>query len=1842
MRKWCKGARYLLLILLAVVSLVMAGCSSQDESAKTEELPEYTLYWNVDRDKHRSTDGSPVERRKPGEDGNYTIRLFKDGQTQEFKVADRKMVDAIDSSYLVPTVVDENGTITQILDLFDLDISLRALYHYVYQIDGNVVQTNSSYRYDGNDDPLVIESYTNVYDMTGTSGPEGTLTNLVEDDRIIAVEDTDGRLTDVFVYVRMGTTTRIKRYCEHCQAEVVWTHWYKEDSVPVVNGHYYLVTDVELAKQGSIKQDQKICLDLNGHTITGGENQRIYSCHYANTELAIFDFSEEKTGKLVAWGTEGAQGGCVWIRYGKFSLYGGTLDGSGYTSVVNGAAVSVPKNAQFDMYGGTIIGGTAIPTVSETGKVSYGMGGAVCVGGTFHMHDGQILDGNAKSAYDKTTGKYAVGYGGNVMVLGGIFNMHDGVISGGLAEGGGGNVYVVSGGEFNMLGGEIRNGTSVRKNTNGGNVTVAVKSKMRMEGGTICDGVATLYGGNLRVDGTMDMLGGEIYGGKIYDEKTNSNKKFDHSENVYFPKGNFNMSGGHIHGGFLVLDAAANDKLQPELYLTGEAKIYGAPKGESNLKISTNNDGVITKVGTFSGTAKIGLTATGLFSEKTAKANKNYCFVDYPGLEVGYYQQRLLIGRVGCQCGQKRHIGECSGKNVAWGAVLSDEYLPSTTGYYYLVQNVTLSRQLTLAENAEVVYDLNGHSIRMDEGRAMALNKPGSLTIVDSVGTGKVSVRTQKNDNGMVVNVNNAKAVFNLYGGTLDGTGVTNGNNGAIVNVAGSMNMYGGKIIGGKGVNGGAVRLSNEDATLLMTGGTITGGSAKRGGAIFNSGKIQLRGGFIIGGSADNGGAIYNVGTVNISGGAISGGTVSGQGSAIYSGGPVKMTGGSIVRGDYVKAAVIYQTGENALFEISGGELDGMSEGTGAQMGAITAWTGSTVTVNGGTIQGNPKSVYAYSATVNIQSGTVAGNQLYISGDVEAQLPSAIYVTGGEIPKEIYLRYGVAHISGNPVMNGLNFYDEDQKVTIGTLTEGADVPVKASGYQNKVHPNYILTDVNALTYMHESTNTFGLSWLEGKGLYIGKVEGIRTACAVCAGAYDKCEHTQLVEYLGVSSLPVQSGYYYLADNISLEEQWTIAEGVEIVLDLNGKTIESAKRAIGMNEASSLTITDSVGGGAILAKTEVKDNGMLINVNNAQAILNLYAGTLDGSGVTNGNNGAAINVSGSMYMYGGTVIGATAVSGANGGAVRISNENAKLELLGGTIHGGRADRGGAVFNNGTVQMSGGDITGGNADNGGAIYNAGTLNMSGGTITGGTVSGQGSAIYNGGTVTVSDGTVIRGQYNNAAVVYQKGEKALFEISGGVLDGMEAGTGAQMGAITAWTGSIVTVNGGTIQGNPKSIYAYSATVNIQSGTVTGNQLYISGDATAQAPSTIHVTGGEIPKEIYLRYGSANISGNPVMNGLNFYDENQKVTIGTLTEGADVPVKALKYQNSVHPNYILTDVNALAYMHEATNTYDLSWVEGEGLYIGMQEEPDDGKACALCAGAYENCKHEQRVEYTGITSLPTVSGYYYLTENITLQGQWSVPEGANIVLDLRGKTIESPKRAIALNKAANLTITDSLGGGVIAAKTATKDNGMVLNVNNTGAVVTMYAGTLDGSGVTNGNNGVAVNVAGTYKMYGGIIIGGKGATGGCVRVNNAAAVFEMYGGAIYGGKTSGLGHNLYIRSCQNTLLAGGQIAGGVYYEGGILQLGGDIVIDNALTAQFGEELYVPSYSLKMPTSKTAEVSGNLASQARIVLSLAGSSVSVNNVAEESQCACFFLTDTDCVRTYDPDTLTLTLTPKE
>ncbi len=120
--------------------------------------------------------------------------------------------------------------------------------------------------------------------------------------------------------------------------------------------------------------------------------------------------------------------------------------------------------------------------------------------------------------------------GGGVTISGGTFNMTGGEISNNESStynGGGG--ITISGGIFNMTGGRIIDNTGSQSS---GGVTV-YSATFNMTGGTITDNTGSFGGAVSLVSGTFDMSGGSITG----------NTATSSGGGVSVSGGNFNMSG---------------------------------------------------------------------------------------------------------------------------------------------------------------------------------------------------------------------------------------------------------------------------------------------------------------------------------------------------------------------------------------------------------------------------------------------------------------------------------------------------------------------------------------------------------------------------------------------------------------------------------------------------------------------------------------------------------------------------------------------------------------------------------------------------------------------------------------------------------------------------------------------------------------------------------------------------------------------------------------------------------------------------------------------------------------------------------------------------------------------------------------------------------------------------------------------------------------------------------------------------------------------------------------------------------------------------------------------------
>ena len=203
--------------------------------------------------------------------------------------------------------------------------------------------------------------------------------------------------------------------------------------------------------------------------------------------------------------------------------------------------------------------------------------------------------------------------------------------------------------------------------------------------------------------------------------------------------------------------------------------------------------------------------------------------------------------------------------------------LESTT--YQLEDDVVLEGYLRIPEGVTAVIDLNGHTV--DRGLSASascsdfIRNEGTLTIIDSVGTGKLT-GGYANQGGVVYNTGSltieggafvenrasleAGAIFNASGATLtvtDGSFTKNTTEtyggGAFVNF-GSMTLSGGTINGNIAKMDAGGIFNADGATLTVTGGTVTGNCAGRKNA-----SNQLEG---------KAGGIYNSanGTLNMSG----------------------------------------------------------------------------------------------------------------------------------------------------------------------------------------------------------------------------------------------------------------------------------------------------------------------------------------------------------------------------------------------------------------------------------------------------------------------------------------------------------------------------------------------------------------------------------------------------------------------------------------------------------------------------------------------------------------------------------------------------------------------------------------------------------------------------------------------------------------------------------------------------------------------------------------------------------------------------------------------------------------
>ena len=458
---------------------------------------------------------------------------------------------------------------------------------------------------------------------------------------------------------------------------------------------------------------------------------------------------------------------------------------------------------------------------------------------------------------------------------------------------------------------------------------------------------------------------------------------------------------------------------------------------------------------------------------------------------------------------------------------------------------------------------------------------------------------------------------------------------------------------------------------------------------------------------------------------------------------------------------------------------------------------------------------------------------------------------------------------------------------------------------------------------------------------------------------------------------------------------------------------------------------------------------------------------------------------------------------NGGAVYMDDPSGVAVLSGGTITGGSATLGGAVYmtageftvsNNGIIQ-------GNNAtENGGAIYLGktgeykGTFTINGGTITGNTAAIHGGAIYlDGGDAYVNGGEI---KLNNS-------------VNGG-------GAYLAGGTLTVTDGSI---NENTASSNGGGAYLAGGTLTISGGSISSN-IADNGAGAYLADGTLTASGGSIKlNDATTNGGGAYLKGGKlIVSGGNI--ESNKAIYGA---GAYLEGGTLEMSNGYIKLNTASTSGAGAYLAGGSLTTS-------GGSIELNEATSNGGGAYLAGG-------KLIVSGGNIESNTAVYGAGAYLEGGTLE----MSDG-NI-----SSNIASSNGGGAYLAGGTLTIT----GGSISSNTA--ENGAGAYVNN--GTIDMSAGDISSNTATNGG-GAYVN-AGALNISGGSINLNNANDGAGAYVNGGN--IAMTGGDFTNNTAENDGGGAFISGGDLVVTSGSFVnnnanknGGGAYLEGGNFELNG------------------------------------------------------------------------------------------
>ena len=714
---------------------------------------------------------------------------------------------------------------------------------------------------------------------------------------------------------------------------------------------------------------------------------------------------------------------------------------------------------------------------------------------------------------------------------------------------------------------------------------------------------------------------------------------------------------------------------------------------------------------------------------------------------------------------------------------------------------------------------------------------------------------------------------------------------------------------------------------------------------------------------------------------------------------------------------------------------------------------------------------------------------------------------------------------------------------------------------------------------------------------------------------------------------LQSGNYYLAGDVTLTTNITVAEGTTVTLCLNGYKLTGTgtDSVITVSDDASFTLTDCR---SASEEAECQHSYYVAE----SGLWTFYDGDLpeaapDGAetgvvtgGVITGGNGLYGGVyadGGTFTMDGGTISGNTAA--VNGGGVFI-DKYAAFTMGNGTISGNTAEYGGGVFvHDSEFTMNDGTISGNTAASGGGVnVDSSTFTMNSGTISGNTAASGGGVFVFDDTFTMNGGTISGNVATSGGGVNVRG--GTFTMTGGTISGNTANYG---GGVYLYGGVKFAMQGGYFGGEIEN----SGTVSISGGYLSEapDAAYIAGDHTLRDISVLGGAGFDsdyiegFPYAVYKLYeqftasakGDIIYDGSPVEEGTDFTVTGADgMTLGYMykQEGgeyaAGLPAETGEYTIFAY----VFDSETKTFVGTEFALRIFGEIGARTVFEGQTYNYETVAEAFGALGEFSTSGENRAVV--------TVCADQTVTQTLAL-------EGGFVTLDLNGYIIKmtGSGSVIQINGGADLILTD--GSVDVTHNYYIADGGLWVFYEGelpADAPENAETGTVTGGIVTGGNAlfddvyaGGGVYAVGTFTMTGGTIGGNTAKYGGGVYAEGA---FTMKGGTISGNTAEYGGGGVCVAWSGTFTMTGGTIAGnvaeaggGVYVDGGTFTMNGGAISGNTVSYAGGGVCVAWSGTFTMTdgiiSGNTAEYGGGVYVSGR-TFTMEGGAISGNTASKD------------------------------